>query len=56
MMKNFSPPSFPRMSDLRNAAIRNPGADTSSSARNSIRRFREAGISVHPRNAVNSRK
>ena len=38
MMKNLMPPSFPFTSPLRNAAIRNPGADTSSSEMNSIRR------------------
>ena len=56
MMKNLRPPSFPRMSPLRNADIKNPGADTSSSARNSINRFRDAGINTHPRNAVSSKK
>ena len=35
--KNFNPPSFPRGSDLRKAAIRKPGAETSSSEMNSIR-------------------
>jgi hypothetical protein len=44
------------MSDFRRAAIRNPGADTSSSDRNSIRRSREAGISRQPRNDVSKRK
>jgi hypothetical protein len=41
---------------LRNAAIRNPGADTSSSEMNSINRSRDAGMRRHPRNDVRSRK
>ncbi len=56
MMKNFNPPSLPFTSDLRNAAIKNPGADTSSRAMNSINRSRDAGISTQPRKAVRSRK
>ena len=54
--KNFSPPSTPVTSHLRNAAIRKPGADTSSREMNSIRRSREDGISRQPRNDVSSRK
>ena len=50
------PASFDRGSDLRNAAIRNPGADTSSSEMNSINRSRELGISRQPRNEVSRRK
>jgi hypothetical protein len=54
--KNFRPPSTPVTSHFRNAAIRKPGADTSSSAMNSIRRSRDDGISRQPRNEVRRRK
>ena len=50
------PASFDRGSDLRNAASRKPGADTSSNEMNSISRSRDDGISRHPRNEVSSRK
>ena len=56
MMKNFTPASFDLMSPLRNAAIKNPGADTSSSAMNSSSMSRELGIITQPRNDVSSRK
>jgi hypothetical protein len=52
----LNPASFERGSVLRNAAIMNPGADTSSSEMNSISRSREDGISMQPRNEVSSRK
>ena len=50
------PASLDRGSDLRNAAITNPGAETSSSEMNSINRSREEGISRQPRNEVSTRK
>jgi hypothetical protein len=54
--KNLIPASFERGSFLRNAAMRNPGALTSSSEMNSISRSRDEGISRQPRNDVRSRK
>jgi hypothetical protein len=50
------PASLDLGSDLRKAAIRNPGALTSSSEMNSISRSRELGISRQPRKAVSRRK
>ena len=54
--KNFRPASFDLGSFLRNAAMRNPGADTSSSAMNSSSMSRDDGIMMQPRNDVRSRK
>ena len=56
MMKNFTPASLDFTSPLRNAAMRKPGAETSSSAMNSSSRSRELGIMRQPRNDVSSRK
>ena len=54
--KNFKPASLDLGSLLRNAAIRKPGAETSSSAMKRSSRSREDGIMTQPRNDVSNRK
>src|SRR5215210_3522766 len=52
--KYFRPASLDFGSVLRNAAMRNPGADTSSSEMNSISRSRDDGMVRQPRKADSS--
>jgi hypothetical protein len=56
MRKNFRPASLERGSRLRNAAISHPGAVTSSSEMNSIRRSRDEEMVSIPRNEDSNRK